>query len=164
MKKIVAFLSIIVFLFASCVNNAEFSVGDRMDIINKKNTPYFMMSELSAYKEKNNYIMVVSNQGVVQKLVELSPKREIVQAYGLDLVKCDDLNKFLDMNISNLKDSFGQPHVDVGSGFYIPAYITYDAYLICFELENDIVFGVIRRDLLSNKIVDYLRTQTDDNC
>ena len=58
------------------------------------------------------------------------------------------------MNFNELKEKIGQPHVDIGSGFYIPAYITEDAYLICFELENDNIFEVIKRDLLTNKIVD----------
>ena len=60
------------------------------------------------------------------------------------------------MNVSfnELTEEIGQPHVDVGSGFYIPAYVTEDANLVCFELENELVIEVIQLDLFTNKIVD----------
>lgn len=67
------------------------------------------------------------------------------------MIQCEDINQFLGMDTAELKEKYGQPHVDVGSGFYIPAYITDDAYLICLELEDDIVFEVIEHDLLTNE-------------
>lgn len=60
----------------------------------------------------------------------------------------------MNVNFNELTEEIGQPHVDVGSGFYIPAYVTEDANLVCFELENEIVIEVIQRDLFINKIVD----------
>lgn len=42
----------------------------------------------------------------------------------------------------------------LAADFYIPAYITEDANLVCFELENEIVIEVIQLDLFTNKIVD----------
>lgn len=60
----------------------------------------------------------------------------------------------MNVNFNEPTEEIGQPHVDVGSGFYIPAYVTEDANLVCFELENEIVIEVIQRDLFTNKIVD----------
>lgn len=60
----------------------------------------------------------------------------------------------MNVGFNELAEEIGQPHVDVGSGFYIPAYITEDANLVCFELENEIVIEVIQRDLFTNKTVD----------
>jgi hypothetical protein len=60
----------------------------------------------------------------------------------------------LNVNFNELTEEIGQPHVDVGSGFYIPAYVTEDANLVCFELENELVIEVIQLDLFTNKIVD----------
>lgn len=60
----------------------------------------------------------------------------------------------MNVNFNELTEEIGQPHVDVGSGFYIPAYVTEDANLVCFELENEIVIEVIQLDLFTNKIVD----------
>lgn len=153
MKKIAFFLFIIVIIFSGCANNSKFKVGEHMSEINKMNTPYYTMNALSAYNVKSNYIIVIENESVVLKQVEFSPERKIIRTHGIDLVKCEDLNRLLGMDIAKLKEELGQPHVDVGSGFYIPAYITDDAYLICIELEDDIVFEVIKRDLLTSNIV-----------
>lgn len=60
----------------------------------------------------------------------------------------------MNVNFNELTEELGQPHVDVGSGFYIPAYVTEDANLVCFELENELVIEVIQLDLFTNKIVD----------
>lgn len=60
----------------------------------------------------------------------------------------------MNVNFNELTEEIGQPHVDVGSGFYIPAYVTEDANLVCFELENEIVIEIIQLDLFTNKIVD----------
>ncbi len=60
----------------------------------------------------------------------------------------------MNVDFNELTEEIGQPHVDVGSGFYIPAYVTEDANLVCFELENELVIEVIQLDLFTNKIVD----------
>lgn len=60
----------------------------------------------------------------------------------------------MNVNFNELTEEIDQPHVDVGSGFYIPAYVTEDANLVCFELENELVIEVIQLDLFTNKIVD----------
>ena len=60
----------------------------------------------------------------------------------------------MNVNFNELTEEIGQPHVDVGSGFYIPACVTEDANLVCFELENELVIEVIQLDLFTNKIVD----------
>lgn len=60
----------------------------------------------------------------------------------------------MNVDFNELTEEIGQPHVDVGSDFYIPVYVTEDANLVCFELENEIVIEVIQLDLFTNKIVD----------
>ena len=70
------------------------------------------------------------------------------------MVNNSDISQFLNVNFNELTEEIGQPHVDVGSGFYIPAYVTEDANLVCFELENELVIEAIQLDLFTNKIVD----------
>lgn len=87
-------------------------------------------------------------------MVEFSSDRKCRRIQGSDLVNNSDISQFLNVDFNELTEKIDQPHVDVGSGFYIPAYITEDANLVCFELENEIVIEVIQRDLFTNKIVD----------
>lgn len=108
----------------------------------------------SLYKVNENYLIIVADGEIVQKLVEFSSDRKCRRIQGSDLVNNSDISQFLNVDFNELTEEIGQPHVDVGSGFYIPAYVTEDANLVCFELENELVIEVIQLDLFTNKIVD----------
>ena len=161
MKKSITLLLLVIVLLFGCVSKDEFLVGDQMSKINNKYTPYISLNSLSVYEIDNNYLVVVYDNDTAQKLVEFSSKRKCNRVQGMDLMKKDDIGQFLNMDAVKLKEKLGQPHADIGSGFYIPAYITEDAYLICFEIENGVVFEVIERDLINNKIalLNYLENQ-----
>lgn len=154
MKKMVAFLLVMVILLSACSNSHKFRVGESMSSINKEYAAYIMLNTLSAYKINGNYLITIEDGGTIQKLAEFSPDRKCRRIQGVDLLKGNGISQFLNANFNDLAEKIGQPHADVGSGFCIPAYITEDANLICFELENEIVIEVIRRDLFTNEIVD----------
>ena len=154
MKRIISVLFLVTILFSACSREYNFEVGESMSKINNQYTPYITINALSVYQISENYLITIDNGDIIQKLVEFSPDRKCYRIQGFDLIKNDDMNQFLNINFNQLIEKNGQPHVDVGSGFYIPAYVTEDANLICFELENEIVIEVIKRDLLTNKIVD----------
>ena len=154
MKKTSILLLIIMFLFCGCINDSEWKVGESMSKINKEYVPYISMGTLSGYENKNNYWIVINNGDNIEKLVVFSPERKSLQIQNLNLIECEDIHRFLGMNITQLEEIYGSPHADIGSGFYIPAYITNDACLICLELESDVVIDVIKRDLLTNDIIE----------
>lgn len=154
MKRIIALLLFVTILFSACSSSHKFEVGESMNKINNQYTPYITINTLSVYEINKNYLITIDDGSIIRKLVEFSFERKCHRIQGFDLIKNGDINQFLNMNFNELIEKIGQPHVDVGSGFYIPAYVTEDANLICFELENEIVFEVIKRDLLTNKIVD----------
>ena len=154
MKKTSILLLIIMFLFCGCINDSEWKVGESMSKINKEYVPYISMGTLSGYENKNNYWIVINNGDNIEKLVVFSPERKNLQTQNLNLIECEDINKLLGMSIAQLEEIYGSPHADIGSGFYIPAYLTKDAYLICLGLENNVVFNVIKRDLLTNDIIE----------
>lgn len=157
MKKITLLFVAMIIIFYGCANSSEFKVGEQMKDINNKHIPYISMNALNVYKNNDNYCIVIEEEGVSQKLVEFSAERQSCKVQGLSLIKNQDINKYLNMNICKIKEELGRPHVDIGSGFYIPAYITDDAYLIYFGLENDIVFEVSKCDLLTNNVVSISR-------
>lgn len=153
MKKIIALLFVVMFFFTACSSSNKFRVGESMNNINKQYTSYITINSLSVYKINDNYLIIINDGDIVQELVEFSSERKCRRTQGLDLIKNDDINEYLNIDFNKLKEKIGEPHVDIGSGFYIPAYITEDANLICFNLENERVVQVIQRDLLTNKIV-----------
>lgn len=156
MKKIIAFLVFVIIIFSACSSVYKFEVGESMNKLNNKYTPFITINALSVYEIGENYLIIIDDGGIIQKLVEFSRNRKCCRIQGLDLIKDDYIEQFLNTDFDQLVKKIGRPHVDVGSGFYIPAYVTEDANLICFELENDIVTEVVKRDLLTNKIVDRI--------
>lgn len=175
MKRTIALLLLVTILFSACSGNHEFDaddsisginnqytpyipieVGGSMSEISNQYTPYITINALSVYEISGNYLITIDDGNFIQKLAEFSPDRKCHRIQGFDLIKDGEINQLLNINFSELTEKIGQPHVDIGSGFYIPSYVTEDAHLICFQLENEIVIGVIRRDLLTNKVVDCI--------
>lgn len=109
-----------------------------------------------AYEIDGSYLVVVEDSDIVEKLVEFSSERKCKRAENIKPIKDVNIDQFLNINIEDAKKMLGQPHADIGSGFYIPAYITEDANLISFQIENDIIFEVIKRDLITNRIISQI--------
>ena len=123
-RNIVIFLFILI-LFSGCSNVKS----EQVSMIKNKYKPCITINALTVYKTEDNYFISIDYHDNY-KTVEFTFDRKCNQSNGLKLIK------------------------DVGSGFYLPAYITEDADLICFELENDIVVDVIKRDLFTNEITE----------
>ena len=157
LKRIFAFLFVVTILFTACSGGGNFRVGESMNSINRQYESYIAVSTLSAYKINENYLITIDDGDVVQKMVEFSSDRKCLRVQGLDLIKSGDTSQFLNINFNKLTEEIGQPHTNIGSGFYIPAYITEDAYLVCFELEDETVVEVIRRDLLTKSKIESSR-------
>ena len=156
MKRIISSLLLVILFLSGCSSNNDFLIGDHMSEINNKNTPYLILNTLSTYKIDGSYLVVVEDDNIIEKLVEFSLERKCKKAKNIKPIKDVDIDQFLNMNVEDAKNLLGQPHADIGSGFYIPAYITEDAKLISFQIENDIVFEVIKRDLITNKIISQI--------
>lgn len=153
MKRILVVTLFMVLVLSGCKNNSEI-VGDSMSKIENQQKPFIFLNSLSVFRIDNIYKVVIEENGVIQKTVEFSPDRKSHNAQGLTLIKNEDISLYLDMSIDELKQKLGEIHADVGSGFYIPAYITEDGFLVCLDLENDIVYEVIKRDILTNMVVE----------
>lgn len=154
MKKIVVFLLAAAILFSACSGRQKVSVGESISSIHKQYTPYLTINPLSAYEIGGNYWMTIDDGDTVQKLTEFSPDRTCLRTQGLRLIEINDICQLLNVSVDSLTEKLGQPHADIGSGFSVPAYITENADLICFELENGIVVEIILRDLFTGEIVD----------
>lgn len=61
-------------------------VGDSIRSINKQHMPYIAINVLYAYKVNENYLIIVTDGEIVQKLVEFSSDRKCRRIQGFDLV------------------------------------------------------------------------------
>lgn len=153
MKKIISLLLLVIFLCSGCVGSNDYSTGDHMNEITNKHAPYITLNALSAYEIDGNYLIVVADSDIVEKLAEFSSDRKCKRAQNLKPIKDVDITQFINMNFEEIKKMLGQPHADIGSGAYIPTYITEKANLISFHIENDIAYEVIKRDLITDEII-----------
>lgn len=154
MKKALILILLFVLPFSSCKSKSEWMIGDSMNEFYKKSTPYIALNSLYAFKINDNYLIVIDNDGRAEKIVEFSANRKSNYVCGLELVQSESIKQYVGINVDELKEKLGQPHTDIGSGFYIPSYVTENGYLLSFEIENNIVFEVLKRDLLFNELVE----------
>lgn len=157
MKKIILLLLLMILTLSGCKKNTNIQIGDSMTTINNQQQPFIFLNSLSVFQTNNTYTVVVEENGVVQKKVEFSSDRKCCTVQGLILVKDGDINQYLNQSLNELNEKLGEAHADIGSGFYIPAYITENGYLIYFNVENDTVFEVVKRDILTNEIIERMQ-------
>lgn len=156
MRSFLSLLLVVVLFVSGCsMKNSD----EDKSMLNNTNSPelYYQMCGLSAYRSNENYLFSIIVNGDIVGEAEFASDRRIIRVESLELIKSDNIQKFTNMSFNSVKDMVGEPHVDVGSGFYIPAYITEDAHLICLYLSNEhMVDAVVVRDLLQNEIVERI--------
>ena len=110
--------------------------------------PKYSKFFFSVYELDDRYIVAISNNGIG---VEFSKDRKCIAFFGIVPVKNDKLYNYLGKEFKLVEKELGQYHIDIGSGFFIPSYITEDGYLICFHVENDYITCVQEYDLFSGE-------------
>lgn len=110
---------------------------------------------LSVYEKNGNYIYDITRGGEV----EFSPDRKVVRTVLVEPIKCDNYEDLVNRSLGEIMSMFGEPHIVMGSGFYIPLYITEDAYILCLYLtsiySDGIIEGVVLQDPTGNEPVRF---------
>ena len=79
----------------------------------------------------------------------------MLEVYGLCLIPNIDLKTFVGKKLSDVEILYGRPHVDVGSGLSIPGYLTVDAYLVYFYVNDEgVIVRARKKDLLTNTVCE----------
>lgn len=117
---------------------------------NKTSTvPYLHLATLTAQKEQDRYFVRISQSGEKEKTISFSEDRKVLKAKGVEPLNGKNIQIFAGMDLAEVVARYGNPHADIGNGFFIPAYITDDAYLIVLSVDSDgVITEVIKEDLL----------------
>lgn len=110
--------------------------------------PYLYYGSLSAKQMTRKYVITVSTMDRRNKAVHFSDEREVLKTKGIEPLKTEDWQNLVGRRMQDIVEQYGEPHADVGSGFYIPSYITEDAYLVLICLDEENVSEIIIEDLL----------------
>ena len=150
MKKILVTVLILISVFlVGCSQNNYIKQGASIKMIHEKYTPTVCFNFLSVFKIENKYKVVIYNGDVVKKTVDFSSDREYSDMHGLIPVKIENLKTYLNLSIDEIEKELGEPHADIGSGFYIPSYITDNGYMVRFR--DDPVSFIEKVDLLTGE-------------
>lgn len=150
MKKIlVTVLILLSAFFVGCTQNNGIMPGKSIKAINEKYTPTICFNFLSVFKIEDKYRVVIHDDYVIEKTVDFSSDREYSDMHGLIPVKIENLKTYLNLSIDEIEKELGEPHVDIGSGFYIPSYITDNGYMVRFR--DDPVSFIEKVDLLTGE-------------
>ena len=153
MKKFLLLLLVSVSL-AGCFKSDEI-IGRSVFDIQEQYNRVVNLNALSVFQMDEEFVVVVANyEWIASKKATFSADRKNIDAVGLTLVKSSDLNQYVKTTLDEVQKSFGEFHVDIGSGFYIPAYITKDGFLICFYEKNNVISSILKWDLLTGEVVE----------
>lgn len=155
-KRVIVTLLLILFTFSGCQRNTDPQTGDATTMANDPQAPILSLSTLSVFQTDDLYTVIIEKNEADKIVVEFTADRECHSVQSLNLVKYGELNQYLGKNLNELEAQFGKVHTDVGSGFYIPSYITEDGYLLSFVVEDDIAAAVLKRDLLTGEITESI--------
>lgn len=155
MKKIFALFLLICILLCGC-SNPYILLNPRR--ISQKYLVYYKNNALTAYKANNDYIFTATEYGSSEKYVIFNSERVPIVCNGFELIDDCNINNFAEMNFVDVEGMYGSPHVDIGSGFCIPAYVTTNAYLISFHYNTDdnSISLITKYDLFTNEIIERI--------
>lgn len=126
-------------------------VGDSIRSINKQHMPYISINVLSAYKVNENYLIIVVDGEIVQKLVEFSSDRKCRRIQGFDLVNNSDISQFLNVDFNELTEKSAN-HMLMLAADFISRLILPKMLILC-------VLNLKTRSLLRSYREIYLQTK-----
>lgn len=118
--------------------------------------PFLHFCALSVYKQEDQYLITVYEDDAIRKTCIFTPERVCTDVQGMTLIEDQPAERFIGVDINTVQTLLGKPHADIGSGFYIPAYITENAYLISFSFHEDKAIMVLKYDLLTGETTDRI--------
>lgn len=149
MKKVLCIvLAILLLCLSGCSGSAYRSMAD-------SEQPVYTIYPIYMYRQNGMYAVVVSGNRTVEKAVTYSENREADQIYRLELAEVENIQEYLGLRLEEVEALLGEYHVDMGSGFFIPSYLTVDGYLVSFTVSDHVVTRVGKTDLLTGEAVEW---------
>lgn len=135
---------------AGCERSSFHSYEDMLD-----ETPFFECNPVYVYNINDVYSVVIIGNGNVSSAVSFSAKRELLDTFNIDISSIDSIAKYLGASLADLQNELGAYHTDIGSGLFMPTYISADGYLVCFTIIDGFVMYAGRTDLLSGDATEW---------
>ena len=155
MKRVIILLALLVaVLLSACGGNGALEEFTR---VSNEGGPVYNDFFLQVYFREGIYTVTIQENDVVVKGAQYSEDRNAVQTSGLKLIRAEDISRYLGKSLVEAELTLGRHHVDIGSGMYMPAYLTCDGYLIVFSVDMDDrqIIHVGKMDLFTGESVEW---------
>ncbi len=154
MRRLIITLVIFLLLFTGCHVPQEENVS-----VPKDGETVFKLNSVRTYRENGQYIVAICNGGSQTEYVAFDTSRKCVSEDTVGMLEKRDYSSHLGTSFTAFQELYGSPHTDVGSGFYIPAYVVDEGYLLEISEENDIIIRLSMIDILNNEVVMEQKSQ-----
>lgn len=122
-------------------------------VVEESRRNVYTINAVSDFKNDNDFKIVINDATERQQEVNFDLNRNCVKTTGIKAIKWNnDISPGDSFDL--VKKKYGKDYFDIGSGFFIPTYITDEAYFVSFQLENNVVVNTIIRDAFNGKIIN----------
>lgn len=115
------------------------------------------MYPVNTYLSDKDYCVAIFENGEPIKCVVFSNTRQPIRSIGIIPVTNSELQRYLGQSLTEIENELGAYHVDIGSGGFMPSYLTEDGCLIVFSINRDtnIVERAGKLDLFTGESVEW---------
>ncbi|MDR0889222.1 MAG: hypothetical protein LBM28_01070 [Oscillospiraceae bacterium] len=124
----------------------------------------FSMNRLNVYQSEDVYHVVIeSGYGGLDRSITFDARRNANDPKGITPIACGDISKWLGKTMREVEEEYGEIEVELGSGLYLPGYITTDAYLLTFSPDGQEgkIEMVSKTDLFSGEVSERYFLEED---
>ena len=147
-------MAISILLIAGCSVDTN---TERFQEINEQEQPLYNAYPIKVFYDEQVYTIVILKNDNVIKGVQYSANRIPCNTVGLDLISHGEISSYLGITIDDVEADLGEYHIDIGSGGFLPSYLTEDGYLLVFSVNRStkVVERVGTIDLFTGESVEW---------
>ena len=107
------------------------------------------LNAVKVFADEDKFVIVIEENQVISGIVVFSDVGRLLYSEKITPIDDESIEQFCGKPVKELEKQHGKFHGDIGSGFYIPAYITNHATIVFFEIENGIVESISSTDIIA---------------
>jgi len=141
-------------LFCGCNQDSQpSSIGNETDSsLYLRPNRLFGYNSIFVFRENEDIEVIIEGEKNVS--VKFTPERKPYDINGITLIGVDSIEDNIGKTMEEIVAKWGEIHGDMGSGPFIPVYITTDGYMVYFKLSDDVVCSMSKQDLFTGTIVE----------
>lgn len=138
-------------VLALLLGGLAFGLIRRQQILHTE--PIVWYPSVRVFETHNGYKVYFLEGEHIQGSLYFSKDRQLKEHWNVNAIGSENAAVFFGKSLEEITKEYGDPHADIGSGFYIPAYVSEDAHLVVLYMENNTVYKVTVKDLITDTVV-----------